>query len=71
MQGDHSTVDEPYISRGEDWQDDKPRCFDEPKYQEEFLYCFKDNEWYIDTVKYGWKLLTEVLASDNIDEMFY
>lgn len=70
MLGDHSSVEEAYIERGESWQDDKPRCMDEPICREEFLYCFMDDNWYIETNK-GWKLVSEVLKCKNIyDEYF-
>lgn len=68
--GDHSTVKEAYILRGEKWQDDKPKCIDEPKCQEEFLYCFMDNAWFIETSK-GWALVSDVLNCKNLyDEYF-
>ena len=71
MLGDHSTVKEAYIYRGESWQQDKPDCMDEPQCHENYLYCFMDDDWYVETSK-GWKLVSEVLDCENYyDEYFY
>ena len=71
MLGDHSTVKEAYIYRGESWQQDKPDCMDEPQCHQEYLYCFMDDDWYVETSK-GWKLVSEVLDCENYyDEYFY
>ena len=71
MLGSHSTVEEAYIERGEKWQNNKPDCIDEPQCHQEYLYCFMDDDWYVETSK-GWKLVSEVLDCENFnDEYFY
>ena len=70
MLGGHSTVEEAYIERGEKWQDNKPSCKDKPYCYEEYLYCFMDDAWFIETSK-GWVLVSEVLDCENLyDEYF-
>ena len=71
MLGDHSTVKEAYIYRGESCCQDSPDCMDEPQCHQEYLYCFMDDDWYVETSK-GWKLVSEVLDCENFnDEYFY
>lgn len=70
MLGDHSTVKEAYIFRGESWQQDKPDCMDKPQCHQEYLYCFMDDDWYVETSK-GQKLVSEVLDCENFNDEYF
>lgn len=49
IEGDHSTVYESYVSRGEDYISDQPKSVRMPYVAEEYLYTFENDRWTCET----------------------
>ena len=60
------TVETDAYAELDDWDDVKPDALDEPSQEEEYLYVFEDNQWFIQGKAYTeLTLLTEeIIAND-------